>query len=82
VEICGRPFQDSGEGLVLEREVGYIYPMAKAAAQTTVMVRDKTTGKTVVVRGVGSLKGSQLQLKKGIDLTKPIASQTLNEKRK
>jgi hypothetical protein len=52
--------------------------MTKTAAQTTVKVRDAKTGKTVSVRGVGSLKGSQLQLRKNVDLTKPIASQALN----
>jgi hypothetical protein len=56
--------------------------MKKAATQTTIMVRDTKTGKMVAVRGVGSLKGSQLQLKKSIDLTKPIASQTLSRETK
>ena len=36
----------------------------------------RKTGQFVTVRGVGALKG-QLTLKKGVDLTKPIASQTL-----
>ena len=39
-------------------------------------VRDPKTGQVVTVRGVGALKG-QLHLKKGVDLTKPIASQAL-----
>lgn len=39
-------------------------------------VRDARTGQFVTVRGVGALKG-QLSLKKGVDLTKPIASQAL-----
>jgi hypothetical protein len=39
-------------------------------------VRNVKTGQLVTVRGVGALKG-QLSLKKGIDLTKPIASQAL-----
>ena len=39
-------------------------------------VRNAKTGQLVTVRGVGALKG-QLRLKKGVDLTKPIASQAL-----
>jgi hypothetical protein len=39
-------------------------------------VRNAKTGQFVTVRGVGALKG-QLALKKGLDLTKPIASQAL-----
>jgi hypothetical protein len=39
-------------------------------------VRNAKTGKMVTVRGVGALKG-QLSLKKGVDLTKPIAAQAL-----
>lgn len=39
-------------------------------------VRNAKTGEYVTVRGVGALKG-QLALKKGVDLTKPIASQAL-----
>lgn len=54
--------------------------MAKTTAQTTVTVRNAKTGKFVTVRGAGSLKGSDFQIKKGVDLTKPIASQTLKRK--
>jgi hypothetical protein len=39
-------------------------------------VRNAKTGQLVTVRGVGALK-EQLSLKKSVDLTKPIASQTL-----
>ena len=39
-------------------------------------VRNVKTGQLVTVRGVGALKG-QLSLKKGVDLTKPIAAQAL-----
>lgn len=39
-------------------------------------VRNTKTGQLVTVRGVGALKG-QMALKKGVDLTKPIASQAL-----
>jgi hypothetical protein len=51
--------------------------MAKTTTQSTVTVRNAKTGKFVTVRGAGSLKGSELKIKKGVDLTKPIASQTL-----
>lgn len=46
---------------------------SNGASQT---VRDAKTGQLATVRGVGALTG-QLLLKKGIDLTKPIASQAL-----
>jgi hypothetical protein len=39
-------------------------------------VRNAKTGKMVTVRGVGALKG-RLSLKRSVDLTKPIAAQTL-----
>ena len=58
----------------------YIQSMTKTTAQTTVTVRNAKTGKFVTVRGAGSLKGSEFQIKKGVDLTKPIASQTLKRK--
>lgn len=55
----------------------YIGPMTKAhAAPTEKIVRDSKSGRSVVVRGVGALKG-HLTLKKGVDLTKPIASQAM-----
>lgn len=47
-----------------------------APSASTQTVRDPRTGQSVIVRGVGALKG-QLALKKTIDLTKPIASQAL-----
>jgi hypothetical protein len=54
--------------------------MAKSAKHETTgsfqTVRNAKTGQVVTVRGVGALKG-QLTLKKGVDLTKPIASQAL-----
>ena len=40
------------------------------------VVRDSKSGRYVTVRGVGALRG-HLALKKGVDLTKPIASQAL-----
>jgi hypothetical protein len=58
--------------------------MAKTSEQETTgsfqTVRDAKTGQFVAVRGVGALKG-QLALKKGVDLTKPIASQALKRGR-
>ncbi|WP_407160101.1 hypothetical protein [Bradyrhizobium sp. STM 3557] len=54
--------------------------MAKTGKHETIgssqTVRNTKTGQFVTVRGVGALKG-QLSLKKGVDLTKPIASQAL-----
>ena len=43
---------------------------------TEKVVRDSKSGRFVTVRGAGALKG-HLTLKKGVDLTKPIASQAL-----
>ncbi len=43
------------------------------ATSTSTVVRDTKTGRLVTVLGAGALKG--LTLKKGVDLTKPIASQ-------
>ncbi|WP_203428008.1 hypothetical protein [Rhizobium sp. BG4] len=56
--------------------------MTKVLKQSTVTVRDSKTGQFVTVRGVGALKGQALDLRKGVDLTKPIASQTLDKKQK
>jgi hypothetical protein len=54
--------------------------MAKTnPASSDAVVRDVKSGRLVTVRGVGALKG-HLKLKKGIDLTKPIASQTLKDR--
>jgi hypothetical protein len=44
------------------------------------LVRDSKTGRYVTVRGAGALKG-HLSIKKGLDLTKPIASQALKGSR-
>ncbi|HYI40353.1 MAG TPA: hypothetical protein VE053_08550 [Allosphingosinicella sp.] len=46
------------------------------ATSSEKIVRDPKSGRYVVVRGAGSLKG-QLTLREGLDLTKPIASQAL-----
>jgi hypothetical protein len=40
-------------------------------------VRDPRSGQLLEVRGANSMKSSQLLLKKGVDLTKPIAKQVL-----
>jgi hypothetical protein len=51
--------------------------MAKTqAANSEKIVRDSKSGRYVTVRGAGALKG-HLTLKKGLDLTKPIASQAM-----
>lgn len=55
----------------------YVHTMAKAQpTSTSTTVRDSKTGRFLTVRGVGALKG-HLTLKKGVDLTKPIASQAM-----
>jgi hypothetical protein len=59
----------------------YIVGMTKAEfkQQSTGkwMVRDSRSGRFVEVRGADAMKSSQLPLKKGLDLTKPIAEQAL-----
>ncbi len=51
--------------------------MAKThPTSTDKVVRDSKSGRFVTVRGAGALKG-HLTLKKGVDLTKPIASQAM-----
>jgi hypothetical protein len=51
--------------------------MAKAFSATTEkVVRDAKSGRLVTVRGAGALKG-HLKINKGVDLTKPIASQAM-----
>ncbi|UWU19491.1 hypothetical protein N2599_37305 (plasmid) [Rhizobium sullae] len=64
----------------MSEKTRYICLMAKTTTQSTATVRNAKTGKFVTVRGAGSLKGSKLKIKKGVDLTKPIASQTLKRK--
>lgn len=56
--------------------------MAKSSTQHVITVRDPKTGQLVTVRGAGALKDSKLAINKGIDLTKPIASQISRDKRK
>lgn len=64
------------------QERRYIGAMSKSAKQAPVTVRDRKTGQVFIVRGAGALKDKELPISKTIDLTKPIASQTLQEKRK
>lgn len=45
------------------------------------VVRDSKSGRCVTVHGAGALKG-HLTLKKGLDLTKPIASQALKDSKR
>jgi hypothetical protein len=55
--------------------------MSKAQPTTTeTQVRDSKSGRFVTVRGVGALKG-QLTIRKGVDLTKPLASQALKARK-
>jgi hypothetical protein len=44
-------------------------------------VRNPKTGELMIVRGFGALKGSDLKIRKGVNLTKPIAAQALAERR-
>jgi hypothetical protein len=48
-------------------------------AATETVVRDPKSGRFVTVRGAGALKG-RLKIEEGVDLTKPIAAQALNER--
>ena len=41
----------------------------------TKLVRNAETGQVVTVMGVGALEGSDLKIKKGVNLLKPIAEQ-------
>lgn len=59
----------------------YIGSMTKQHATTETMVREAKTGRMVTVRCAGALKG-HLTLRKGFDLTKPIASQAAKIPRK
>ena len=56
--------------------------MDKRVADKALTVRDSKTGKFVTVHGAGTLKDRPLPIKKGVDLTKPIAAQVLKPERK
>ena len=45
------------------------------------VVRDSRDGRFIEVRGADSMKGANLVIKKGVDLTKPIAKQALKGSR-
>ncbi|WP_213980795.1 hypothetical protein [Sphingomonas sp. dw_22] len=72
-----RSHGDVSKGLEPQILHRYMGGMPKEQVPTTQkLVRDSKSGRIVVVRGVGALKG-RLSIKKGIDLTKPIASQVM-----
>lgn len=55
----------------------YMDSMVEARpSNTEKVVRDSKSGRYVTVRGAGALKG-HLTIRKGVDLTKPIASQAM-----
>ncbi|MGE0283782.1 MAG: hypothetical protein AB7P20_24640 [Rhizobiaceae bacterium] len=64
------------------RSIRYIRVMTKAKiakSQTGKwVVRDSLSGQLMEVRGANSMPSSTLPLKKGVDLTKPIAKQALS----
>jgi hypothetical protein len=45
------------------------------------VLRGSKTGLTHVIKGGGSMKGSELEFLPGVDLTKPIAEQVIRETR-
>lgn len=54
--------------------MSYISQVNKHSPPSARTVRDPKTGRLLTVHGIGALKGS-LTVRKGIDLTKPIAAQ-------
>ena len=50
---------------------------SKTSSVTSFSVRNERTGQLVTVRGAGSMKNSGFSIRKGIDLTQPIAQQAL-----
>jgi len=50
----------------------------EGASQSTKFVRNPKTGKLISVKGIGALKDSDLKLRDGLTLTKPIAEQTMS----
>ena len=51
--------------------------VVKGSDETVKVVRNSRTGQHVTVRGVGALMGSDLRIKEGLSLTRPIAEQAL-----
>lgn len=61
----------------------YIQSMSKSvnpSASSNLTVRNSRTGQFVTVKGAGALKGSGFAIRKGIDLTKPVAKQATKGK--
>lgn len=57
--------------------IGYRESMTQPnSTSSEKVVRDSKSGRYVTVRGAGALKG-HLTIKKGVDLTKPIAKQAM-----
>jgi hypothetical protein len=54
--------------------------VGKGSLVTTKVVRNAKTGQLVTVKGVGALKGSDLKIKKGLNLLEPIAEQALTRR--
>lgn len=52
------------------------------SSSSSVTVRNSRTGQLVTVKGAGALKDRELSIKRGVDLTKPIAKQALRDIRK
>jgi hypothetical protein len=64
---------------IIEAETGkFVVDGGDAAIK---FVRNAKTGRLVAVKGVGALKDSELRIRKGLSLTKPIAAQALSERR-
>jgi hypothetical protein len=58
--------------------IDYSLAMSKSPAADQLVVRDPKSGQFIAVRGAGALKG-RLTIAKGLDLTKPIASQAIKK---
>jgi len=54
--------------------------VVKGSPIATKVVRNAKTGEFVTVKGVGALKGSDIKIKKGMSLLKPIAKQALTQR--
>jgi hypothetical protein len=69
--------------LVLRAECDHnlvMAPLKTSSAGFT--IRNPRTGQFVTIKGAGALRGKELSLKPGLDLTKPIAQQALKNIRK
>ena len=54
--------------------------VTKGSSVAAKVVRNAETGQPVTVKGFGALKGSDLKIKKGVSLLKPIARQALAQR--